>query len=169
MRGNARLGAAALAVTLGLAVGTGGFTLVYGQGGSYLTSDPAACANCHVMQGYLDAWLQSSHRNVAVCNDCHAPHDLVGKYWTKARNGWSHSVAFTTGNFPEHLQIKDYNLAVTEAACRDCHEEVSLAVDGQAGGEPRSCVTCHEDVGHRNGAPIIDSGARGAGHTRNEP
>ena len=168
MKSPTKMGAALLAVTVGLAVGTGGFTFIYGQGASYLTNDPQACANCHVMQDYLDGWLQSSHRNVAECNDCHAPHDLVGKYWTKARNGWAHSVAFTTGNFPEHLRIKDYNLAVTEAACRDCHEAVSLAVDG-VGHEPRSCVTCHADVGHRDGAPILDPGARGAAHNEIEP
>lgn len=169
MRASTKLGAAMLAVAVGLAVGSGGFTFLYGRGGSYLTNDPEACANCHVMRDYLDGWLQSSHRNVAVCNDCHAPHDLVGKYWTKARNGWAHSVAFTTGDFPEHLRIKEFNLAVTEAACRDCHEEISLAVDGGSGHEPRSCVTCHEDVGHRTGAPILDLGAGGAAHYRNDP
>lgn len=159
MRPTARVGAALLAVSVGLAVGTGGFTFVYGQGASYLTNDPQACANCHVMEGHLDGWLQSSHRNVAVCNDCHAPHDLLGKYLTKARNGWAHSVAFTTGNFPEHLRITEFNREVTEAACRDCHQEVALAVDGMDGTEPRSCVTCHADVGHRSGAPLLTPGA----------
>ncbi len=166
MRSSTRLGAGLLAVTVGLAVGAGGFTFVYGQGASYLTNDPAACANCHVMQDQLDGWLQSSHRNVATCNDCHAPHDLLGKYWTKARNGWAHSVAFTTGNYPEHLRIKDFNLRVTEAACRDCHEAMAVAVDGLHGDEPRTCVTCHRDVGHRSGPPILISGAPGAVHTR---
>lgn len=169
MNRNARMGAAVLAVAMGLALGTAGFTFVYGRGASYLTNDPQACANCHVMQEQLDGWLQSSHRTVAVCNDCHAPHDLLGKYWTKARNGWAHSVAFTTGDFPEHLRIKEFNLAVTEHACRECHDEISQAVDGAAGDEPRSCVTCHPDVGHRTGAPILDPGATGAAHPRNEP
>ena len=31
-------------------------------GASYLTDDPAACANCHVMQEHFDAWPRSSHR-----------------------------------------------------------------------------------------------------------
>lgn len=168
MRKPAGLGAALVALAVGVAMGTGGFTFVYGQGASYMTNDPAACANCHVMGEYLDGWVQSSHRNVAVCNDCHAPHDLIGKYVTKARNGWAHSVAFTTGNYPEHLRIKAYNLEVTEAACRDCHGELAPAVDGD-GDEPRSCVTCHNDVGHRSGAPILDTGARGATHPGIQP
>lgn len=157
------MGATVLALAMGLAIGAGGFTFIYGQGASYMTNDPQACANCHVMQDHLDGWMQSSHQNVAVCNDCHAPHDLFGKYWTKARNGWAHSVAFTTGNFPEHLRITEFNRGVTEDACRYCHEEIAASVDGVAD-EPRDCVTCHADVGHRSGTLLIQPGARGANH-----
>ena len=59
-------------VVLGLLLGIGGFTFIYARGASYLTNDPGACANCHVMQDHFDAWQRSSHRAVAVCNDCHA-------------------------------------------------------------------------------------------------
>ena len=38
-----------LGVALGLAIGVGAYTFVYAQGYSYLTDNPAACANCHVM------------------------------------------------------------------------------------------------------------------------
>jgi cytochrome c nitrite reductase small subunit len=69
---------------------------VYARGGSYLTDDPAACANCHVMREQYDGWIAASHRAVAVCNDCHTPPGLLGKYATKARNGFWHSVAFTS-------------------------------------------------------------------------
>lgn len=69
-------------------MGVVGYTFVYAKGASYLTNDPKACANCHVMQDYYDAWIKSSHRAVAVCNDCHAPHDnMVRKYYVKADNG----------------------------------------------------------------------------------
>jgi cytochrome c nitrite reductase small subunit len=139
---------------IGVAVGTATFTFVYGEGTSYLTNDPSACVNCHIMQEQFDGWLQSSHRRVATCNDCHAPHDLVGKYITKARNGWAHSLAFTTGNFPDELRITERNLGVTEAACRYCHEDLAAAVDGVDGAEPRPCTSCHSDVGHRGLAPL---------------
>ena len=166
MTSRTRIGATVLAVALGLAMGTGGFTFIYGQGASYMTNDPNACANCHVMEGHLSGWLQSSHKDVATCNDCHAPHDLVGKYWTKARNGWAHSVAFTTGNFPEHIRIRDFNREVTEEACRYCHQEMVAAVDGAGDAEPRACVTCHADVGHSDGALLLNTGALGALHER---
>ena len=81
----------AFAVAIGLAAGIGGYTFVYAHGASYLTNDPAACINCHVMREQYDGWIKSSHRAVAVCNDCHTPHDLVGKYATKGQNGFWHS------------------------------------------------------------------------------
>src|SRR3954465_15634452 len=97
--------AVVLSIPIGLAAGICGYTFVYAKGGSYLTNDPAACANCHVMQEQYDGWLKSSHRAVAVCNDCHTPHDVVGKYGTKFTNGVHHSYAFTTGRFPDVIRI----------------------------------------------------------------
>lgn len=35
---------------IGAAIGLGAFTFVYARGSSYLGRDPAACANCHVME-----------------------------------------------------------------------------------------------------------------------
>ena len=95
----------AIGVALGLAGGIGGFTFVYARGASYLTNDPAACANCHIMNDQYDAWLKSSHRAVAVCNDCHTPHGLGPKYVTKGLNGFWHSYAFTLGGYPDPLRI----------------------------------------------------------------
>lgn len=158
-----RIGTLAAAAVIGVAAGTGGFTFVYGQGASYLTNDPTACANCHIMNEQFDAWVRSSHRSVATCNDCHAPHDIVGKYLTKARNGWAHSVAFTTGDFPERIRIKPRNLEVTEGACRYCHGDMAAVVDGPGRAEPSSCVSCHSEVGHPDGAPLLSSPAT-SGH-----
>jgi cytochrome c nitrite reductase small subunit len=147
-RSDGLLGIAAGAL-LGVAAGLGGFTFLYAKGGSYLTNDPAACANCHVMREYYDAWTKSSHRSVAACNDCHTPAGLVPKYLTKASNGFWHSFAFTTGAFPEPLRIKPHNHEIVERACRKCHSEIVEAVDGpHRRDEPLSCVRCHSIVGH---------------------
>jgi cytochrome c nitrite reductase small subunit len=141
-----------LGLTVGLAVGLGGYTFVYARGASYLTNDPAACANCHVMSDHYAAWLRSSHRAVAVCNDCHTPHGLIGKYATKASNGFWHSFGFTTGRFPDPLRIKPGNLEVAEDACRRCHADIVDAMDGP---HPRAdrprCVQCHRGAGHPHG------------------
>ena len=135
-------------ILLGMAIGIGAFTFVYARGASYLTNDPAACANCHIMSEHYSAWTKSSHRSVAVCNDCHAPHDIVGKYLTKARNGFWHSFYFTTGNFPDPLRITPGNHEVTEGACRYCHEPITAAIDHGGGRGEISCTRCHANVGH---------------------
>jgi len=139
-----------VAMLIGVMIGIGGFTFVYARGFSYLTNDPEACANCHIMDEHLNAWQKSSHHSVAVCNDCHAPHNLIGKYATKARNGFWHSFYFTTGNFPDPLRITPANREITEHACRYCHAEITQAIDPPDAhrSEQIRCVRCHRHVGH---------------------
>lgn len=143
----------ALATLIALAIGTtagiGTYTFVYAKGASYLTNDPNACANCHVMQDHLDGWIKSSHRSVATCNDCHTPPGLVPKYFTKAEHGFFHSLAFTTNQFHEPIEIKGRSRRVTENACRQCHRDVVHDIDTMArNGEALSCIRCHSNVGH---------------------
>ena len=137
-----------LGVLLGAAFGLAVYTFVYARGHSYLSNDPRSCTNCHVMQEYYAAWLKSSHRSVANCNDCHTPHRLIGNYATKATNGFFHSLAFATGNFPDVIQIETRNRNVTEGACRTCHREITLAIVQPHGTGDVSCVRCHFNVGH---------------------
>jgi cytochrome c nitrite reductase small subunit len=136
-----------LGAAVGLATGVGAYTFVYARGASYMTNDPAACANCHVMRDYYDGWAKSSHRAVAVCNDCHTPEGFWGKYRSKLSNGFWHSFAFTAGRFPEPLRIKPHNRAITEARCVGCHAEVAEAMTPE-GGAPPPCIRCHGAVGH---------------------
>lgn len=146
-----RTGAAIiLGVLVGLAIGLGLYTFVYAKGYSYLTNNPDACANCHVMQDYYSGWVKSTHRSVAVCNDCHTPASLVPKYLTKANNGFWHSFYFTSGRYPDPLQITKRNRDITEQACRKCHQEIVFAIEGTHTQESHkfSCVRCHGSVGH---------------------
>lgn len=138
------------AVVLGLAAGIGFYTFAYARGASYLTDDPGACANCHVMEEQFAGWTKSSHRSVAVCNDCHTPPGLIPKYATKALNGWNHSFAFTNGRFPDPIRITARNRRVTEAACRKCHASIVETIDGHAESADLqlSCIRCHRNVGH---------------------
>lgn len=141
-----------LAATAGVAVGIGAFTFVYAKGGSYLVNDPAACANCHVMQEHYDGWIKSSHRSVATCNDCHTPESLIPKYYVKAENGFWHSFYFTTGDFPDNLNARDKSLRITEGACRRCHTDIAEDLGGPHGLTVESsevtCIKCHSTVGH---------------------
>lgn len=148
MRG-ARLALVA-AILVGVLIGIGGYTFAYARGYSYLTNDPAACANCHIMRDHFSAWTRSSHAAVAVCNDCHTPHDLVPKYLVKAQNGFWHSFYFTTGRYPDPLRITERNREVTEQACRTCHGELTESIEpAHAPDEDATaCIRCHDKVGH---------------------
>jgi cytochrome c nitrite reductase small subunit len=142
-------GAVLLGMLIGLATGVGGYTFVYARGYSYMSDDPAACANCHVMTDHYDAWTKGSHHAVATCNDCHTPPGFVNKYYTKGLNGYHHSWAFTTGGFHEPIQITPRNQSVTEQACRHCHADIVQAIDRfHRPGDALSCIQCHRGVGH---------------------
>lgn len=139
-----------LAAAVGIILGIGAFTFGYAEGWSYLSTDPSACNNCHIMNPQYDAWLKSSHHTVAGCNDCHLPHAFAPKWVAKARNGFNHSWAFTFQNFPEPIRITPANAEILQAACVDCHGALvhPLLDSATASGGEVQCVHCHDDVGH---------------------
>jgi cytochrome c nitrite reductase small subunit len=101
------------------------------------------------MREQFDGWIKSSHRRVAVCNDCHTPHGLIAKYASKASNGFWHSFGFTTGRFPEPIRIKQHNLDIAEQACRSCHAELASAIEGtHPQARTEHCTRCHHGAGH---------------------
>ena len=139
-----------LASLFGVSLGFGAFTMKYAEATSYLSSDPKACVNCHIMRDPYDAWQKGPHHGVATCNDCHVPHDLVGKYYTKAEHGYRHSRGFTFQDFHEPIQIKASSLRVVEGNCLRCHIGLVNDVEAyaQASGESVDCVHCHSSAGH---------------------
>lgn len=144
------------AVSAGAAAGLGTFTARYAGALSYLSPDPKACANCHIMQSQYDSWQKASHHTAATCVDCHLPHALLPKYAAKAENGWHHSVAFTSQNFDEPIRIKGANIERLYDNCVRCHGDLvhpliasGLRTDGTRRDEAVVfCVHCHANVGH---------------------
>ncbi len=139
-----------LAMFLGVASGVGFYTLDHAEGLSYLSSDPQACANCHIMQSQYDSWQKSGHHHVATCADCHLPHSFVAKYIAKAENGYHHSVGFTFQNFHEPIIIKEKNASILQSSCLHCHADVThgLRPGEKSPQKSMSCVHCHAGVGH---------------------
>ncbi len=136
---------------LGVALGTGLLTFYYAEGGSYFSTDPAACVNCHIMKPQYESWLKSSHKNVAACVDCHLPQHPLYKYMAKAENGYYHSKAFTLQNFHEPILIREKNSHILQDNCLHCHQGLVHGIEtGSAGREAGqfSCIHCHSDVGH---------------------
>lgn len=145
---------------VGVLIGVGGYAFVYAKGYSYLLNNPSACANCHVMRDQYDAWLKSSHHSAATCNDCHTPHNLAGKYAVKAMDGFFHSFYFTTGRYPDNIQITSLGRCVSENACRHCHQNIIQAIDAEnvhGSAQGIECTRCHYSVGHLEAAASLPS------------
>lgn len=140
----------ALSVLLGTLFGLGGYTFKYGEGLSYFSTDPTACTNCHIMQPQFDSWQKASHHTAATCVDCHLPHDLVGKYISKAENGYLHSKGFTFQDFEEPIRIRDKAADILQQNCIDCHQDFvhDMLTDTTTPAEDVHCVHCHRTVGH---------------------
>ena len=140
--------AAALLLALGVCLGLGGYTFWYAQGASYLSNDPLACVNCHIMREQYDGWQKGPHHAVASCNDCHAPHSFIPKMASKMRNGWNHSRAFTLQDFHEPIQITPPNSAILQANCLHCHAGMVSEIEAHGGTDATDCMHCHRTVGH---------------------
>lgn len=140
-----------LVCLLGVPAGVGAFTFVYAKGFSYLSTDPRACVNCHVMNPQFDAWRVSGHRHVATCVQCHLPDRGLAKWVAKADHGFRHSLAFTLQNFKEPIEITPRDREIVRANCARCHEAlVHAIVPAPARGE-LDCLHCHATAGHGAG------------------
>ena len=140
---------------MGVSVGIAAFTFDYAEGTSYLSDDPRACINCHVMQEQYDGWRHGSHHSVATCNDCHVPHDsVVRKFAVKGEHGYRHSKGFTFDDFHEPIRITPGSREVVIENCRRCHDAVAgdtsvVAHEGDGEGVVGAdCLHCHSRVGH---------------------
>jgi len=132
-----------LAVMFGVVFGVGFFTFDYAEGTSYFSTDPRACANCHIMNDEYSSWHKAGHHQAATCIDCHLPHDFIPKY--------RHSKAFTLQNFKEPIEITPRDQVIVQQNCVRCHADfVHELVEGSRApsGEAVQCVHCHAGVGH---------------------
>jgi cytochrome c nitrite reductase small subunit len=143
-------------ILLGILVGFGLLILRISNATSYLSDEPTACVNCHVMNPQFATWQRSSHARVATCNDCHVPQDNpIKTYAFKASDGLRHSFMFTFRLEPEVIRIKDAGRDVVQQNCIRCHlkimDELSLiSVTGEMTehGEGKLCWECHRGTPH---------------------
>ncbi len=136
-----------------------GYLIHISEAASYLSSDPKACINCHVMNTQYATWQHSSHARVAGCVDCHLPTDnFVEKYWAKSIDGWNHSVAFTIDKYDHAIKISDYGAERVQKNCISCHSSITSTISSNADryhnfSSPyvengRKCWDCHKGVPH---------------------
>jgi cytochrome c nitrite reductase small subunit len=139
-----------LAVFTGVFVGVGSFTFDYAEGLSYFSTDPKACANCHIMNPQYDSWSRGPHHAAAKCVDCHLPHEFIPKYVAKAENGYHHSKGFTLQDFHEPILIKPKNAGILQESCLRCHGDFvhEIVAGSTTAKNAVECVHCHRSVGH---------------------
>lgn len=123
---------------------------------SYMSDNPQACVNCHVMTPVYNSWMHSSHRERASCNDCHVPQDnLFNKYFFKAKDGLFHATIFTARMEPEVMFMREESEKVVQDNCIRCHVQQITQVkyygwleNHKENRTQRNCWSCHQELPH---------------------
>lgn len=146
-----------LFVAGGILAGLGVYTLYISRAYTYVSDDPAACVNCHIMTPYYQSWQHSSHSPWTTCNDCHVPHNsVVSKYTFKAIDGLYHSAVFTLKAEPQVIRPRVGSSGVIMDNCIRCHTQLNteFVKTGMIGftqvqaGEGKACWDCHRNIPH---------------------
>ena len=141
----------------GVICGLGGYTVYASKAASYLSDDPAACVNCHIMAPYYATWNHSSHGRNTTCNDCHVPHDNAARKWLfKGMDGMRHAAIFTARGEPQVIQATDKSASVIMDNCIRCHEQLNtefvktgrITFNMAQHGAGKACWDCHREVPH---------------------
>ena len=98
------------ACLLGVPAGIGAFTFVYAKGFSYLSSDPRACVNCHVMNEQYDA--------------CLSLYRFAGK--GDVQKGFEAVSGMPYGNARDLRDDQGRPLVQYPVACVDCHDPKTM-------------------------------------------
>jgi cytochrome c nitrite reductase small subunit len=133
---------------------------------SYLSDDPSACVNCHIMTPYYETWRHSSHAQWTNCNDCHVPHDnAFKKYAFKAKDGLYHSAIFTLRMEPLAIRPREESYEVIMNNCIRCHSDLNssclkntaISYSDTKKGMGKACWDCHRQVPHGGISSIVSS------------
>lgn len=143
-------------IILGVFFGLSGYLFYIAKAHSYLSDSPTTCVNCHIMAPQYATWFHSSHREVAVCNDCHVPQDnIFNHYKFKAEDGLRHSAIFTLRNEPQVIHIREAGIKVVQNNCIRCHQDLleSKRLQSMTGRtdfitKDRLCWECHRETPH---------------------
>lgn len=141
---------------LGLLLGVVVVILRISNATAYLSDDPKACINCHVMFPQFETWLHSSHRQYAACNDCHVPHEtMINKYLFKAQDGIRHATIYSLRLEPQVIRMHEAGQKVVQSNCIRCHEKLLDGTNLVHGtyeqylqGDAKLCWQCHREVPH---------------------
>ena len=90
-----------LAAVVGCVIGMAGFTFRYAEGLSYFSTDPKACANCHIMNDQYASWTKGPHHGDAALRRLPPARTTSWPSTSRRRsNGYHHSKGFTLAGLP---------------------------------------------------------------------
>ncbi|MEM1137088.1 MAG: cytochrome c nitrite reductase small subunit [Bacteroidota bacterium] len=143
-------------ILLGAVVGLAFYMVNAANVTSYLTDNPRACINCHVMTTEYITWNHSAHREVATCNDCHVPHENVLKqYAFKAKDGLYHATIYTLRAEPQAIIMHEAGREVVQNNCIRCHagqvidtKTTAFTASHTKDRLDRTCWECHRETPH---------------------
>lgn len=144
-----------VSIAMGIFCGLLAYTVYISNAVSYLSDEPKTCINCHIMKPEFATWQHSSHREKAVCNDCHVPQDnIFNKYYFKAKDGLRHATLFTLRQERQVIFIEDAGKSVVQKNCIRCHDDLNkevktdISFEEHKKGDGKLCWDCHKEVPH---------------------
>ena len=136
-----------------------------------VTSGEAFCASCHTMEPMAKAYREDVHGGKsaigvkAKCVECHLPHDnnfvyLVAKARIGIHDVWAQTF-YNLDKIDWEAKRKYREHFVYDSGCLHCHSNLQDATLTKTtafvahkpyflGEVKDKCVTCHENVGHKN-------------------
>ncbi len=150
----------------GVIAGLGSYTIYMSKAHMYLSDDPAACVNCHIMTPYYQTWFHNSHSKWTNCNDCHVPQNsVISKYYFKAMDGLLHSAVFTMRTEPLAIRARNASSNVVMDNCIRCHTQLNnefvktgmISFNEAREGKGKACWDCHTSVAHGKESSIAST------------
>jgi cytochrome c nitrite reductase small subunit len=142
----------------GIIAGLAAYTLYASRAWAYLSDQPSACVNCHIMAPYYATWSHSSHGRDVTCSDCHIPHDNPARKWYfKSTDGIKHAAAFTLRKEPQVIQAKPGSDNIIRQNCIRCHTQLNTEfvktgrteAPAKMADESTRCWHCHRNIPHQ--------------------
>jgi len=116
---------------------------------SYLEHNPSTCNNCHVMDAEYENWYHAAHERVAVCTDCHLPHqNIISYYLYKGYSGMRDVYSFTLKTYPVAIRATRQTDGIVQANCIRCHTDTVESILASSQPFDRYCWDCHRSVAH---------------------
>jgi len=150
----------------GIIAGLGAYIFYMSKAHAYLSDNPSACVNCHIMTPYYQTWFHNSHSKWTTCNDCHVPQNNVfSKYYFKAKDGLLHSTVFTFRREPLAIRARHESSNVIMNNCIRCHTQLNtefvktgmISFSEARNGMGKACWDCHAQVAHGKQSSIAST------------